>query len=194
MTDLQSAKQDLRRRAAAGRRDAAAAAGERPAELLAGRGCEALAGLPAGAVSGFWPIRDEVDVRPLMAALRGFGWTVLLPVVTGPDSPLVFRVWAPGDALAAARFGVMEPAGGETLDPDVVLVPLLAFDRKGHRLGYGKGHYDRTLAELRGRRKVFAVGVAYAGQEVPVVPADRFDQKLDAVLTEREWIRCDGKV
>ncbi len=171
------------------RRDAAARAGPHCAAALADLGLSVLGDRDPGAVSGFWPIRDEIDVRPLLAALETRGWVVALPAVMGSDEPLAFRVWSRGGALVEAAFGLMEPAvEAACVDPDVALVPLLAFDRRGYRIGYGKGHYDRTLRLLRGRRAVLAVGVAFAAQEVVQVPVEPHDQPLDAVLTEREWL------
>jgi len=151
-------------------------------------GLAVLADRAPGTLSGFWPIRDEIDVRPLLGALRDLGWTVLLPAVMGPDVPLEFRVWQADGPLVRADFGIMQPPpGAAARDPDVALVPLLAFDGRGYRIGYGKGHYDRTLSLLRGRRPVLAVGVGYAAQEVARVPVEQHDQRLDAVLTERGW-------
>jgi len=195
MTDPFPSKQDLRRAAQVRRRDAAVAAAPDCAEALAALGLAALADKAPGTVSGYWPIRDEIDVRPLLAALRDRGWTVALPGVMGQDVPLEFRVWRDDDRLVRAGFGIMEPGPDAALqDPDVALVPLLAFDRRGHRIGYGKGHYDRTLSMLRLRRPVLAVGIGFSAQEVPRVPVEPHDQSLDAVLTDREWIwaRRDG--
>jgi len=140
---------------------------------------------PAGAVvSGFWPLGEEIDIRPLLCALHGRGHTIVLPVTPKRGLPLTFRVWRPGDALIAERFGTMRP-GGEERVPDFLLVPLLAFDRRGGRLGYGAGFYDRTLSLLSPR---FALGCAFASQEVPEVPMGPHDARLDAVATEREVI------
>lgn len=189
MTEPHPAKQEVRRQAMARRQAAAAAAAPDCGDALAARGLAVLVDVPPATVSGFWPIRDEIDVRPLLTVLRGAGWTTVLPVVMGPDVPLEFRVWRPDTPLVQAGFGVLVPAEGATVrTPDVALVPLLAFDRRGNRIGYGKGHYDRTLRRLRRRGPVLAVGVAFAAQEVPLVPAERHDEALDAVLTEREWI------
>ena len=113
------------------------------------------------------------------------------PPVTPPrdqPSPLTFRAWTPGETLARGSFGVHEPTEGEIVTPDLILVPLLAFDRRGHRLGYGQGHFDRTLEALRNKGKVAAVGLAFAGQELPEIPTEPHDQALDAILTEKEYI------
>jgi 5-formyltetrahydrofolate cyclo-ligase len=143
---------------------------------------------PAGAVvSGFWPIGGEIDIRPLLLALHAQGHAVVLPVTPKRGNPLSFRRWRPGDVLQPERFGTFRPIGEEAV-PDFLLVPLLAFDRRGHRLGYGAGFYDRTLAGLpRGR---YALGVACAGQEVPEVPAGPSDVALDAVATDNGVIVC----
>jgi 5-formyltetrahydrofolate cyclo-ligase len=143
---------------------------------------------PRGSVvSGFWPIGWEIDIRPLLAALHERGHAVVLPVTPKRGNPLSFRLWHPGDVLEAERFGTFRPVG-EPAVPDFLLVPLLAFDRRGHRLGYGAGFYDRTLAGLPEGR--YALGVAYAGQEVPVVPAGPSDVTLDAVATDKGVIVC----
>jgi 5-formyltetrahydrofolate cyclo-ligase len=139
---------------------------------------------PGAIVSGFWPIADELDIRPLLHALHARGHPIVLPVTPKRGNPLTFRLWRPGDVLEAERFGTFRPIGKEQA-PDVLLVPLLAFDRRGHRLGYGAGFYDRTLAGLPGR---FALGVAFAAQEVDEVPAGPTDMRLNAIATETELI------
>lgn len=108
----------------------------------------------------------------------------------GRGAPLLFRLWKQGEPVAESKWGIQEPMYGPEVFPDMLFVPLLAFDRAGNRLGYGGGFYDRTLARLRTMQKIIAVGVAYCAQEVPEVPSDSHDQKLDYVLTEREWIVC----
>jgi len=142
---------------------------------------------PAGAaIAGFWPIGSEIDIRPLLLALHARGHPVALPVTPPRGQPLRFRLWQPGATLRQEGFGTFAPEGAE-ITPDWLLVPLLAFDRAGNRLGYGGGYYDRTLATLPGR---FALGCGYAAQEWPVVPAGSHDMRLDAVATEDEVIRC----
>jgi 5-formyltetrahydrofolate cyclo-ligase len=137
-------------------------------------------------VSGFWPIKDEIDIRPLMTDLHDKGCRLALPVVQGRGLPLLFRAWRPGDPLEAGVFGTLQPSvQQETLEPDALLVPLLACDMEGWRLGYGGGFYDRTLLGLRARRKVTAVGVGFDGQIVPDVPHGPDDQRLDWMLTDR---------
>ena|ERR1700733_5392051 len=136
-------------------------------------------------VASYWPIRDEADPRALAAALASRGHSIVLPVVAGPEAALSFRPWRDGDALSPNRHGTHEPqAHRDAVAPHVLLVPLLAFDKDGVRLGYGGGYYDRTLAELRSRGHIVAIGVAYAGQEVAKLPHDAHDQRLDVVVTE----------
>jgi 5-formyltetrahydrofolate cyclo-ligase len=142
---------------------------------------------PDGAVvSGFWPLDGEIDIRPLLMALYGRGHSIVLPETPPLGNPLIFRLWRPGVEMLPERFGTLRP-NGERCDPDVLFVPLLAFDRAGRRLGYGGGYYDRTLARLPGR---LAIGCAYAAQELDVVPAADHDARLHAVATERGVLRC----
>ena len=191
-TALQEEKRALRKAAKAARAAAAQAdrqAGGTAAEALRDR---FLAHFPAGGslagdavVSAYWPMGDEIDPRPLMAALDAFGCRLALPVLRGAAQPLDFRAWRPGDALRPAGFGTQEPLeGAEELRPGLLLVPLLAFDAAGYRLGYGGGFYDRSLALLRGAGNILAVGLAYAGQQVAAVPREATDQPLDLVVTD----------
>jgi len=135
---------------------------------------------PGSVVAGFWPIQDEIDIRPLLAALHGRGHPLALPVTGRRGEALVFRAWTPGEPLLPGRFGTSHPAG-EVVTPDVLLIPLLAFDAEGHRLGYGGGFYDRTLALLPGSLRI---GCAFASQELDSVPQGPYDQTLHAVVTE----------
>jgi 5-formyltetrahydrofolate cyclo-ligase len=145
--------------------------------------------LARGVVAGYWPLGSEIDCRPLLAALAAAGVEIALPHIADRAGPTLFRRWHSGDSLVADAFGIMAPApAAETLEPDVVLTPLLAFDRRGGRLGQGGGHYDRVLAALR-PKGALAVGLAYAAQEIPAVPAGTHDQRLDWIVTEREAIR-----
>jgi 5-formyltetrahydrofolate cyclo-ligase len=133
-------------------------------------------------VSFYWPMGDEADPRALVARLAARGHALALPVVAQKKSPLVFRRWREGDVLMVHAFGMHEPASDvPVVTPDVLLVPLLAFDARGHRLGYGGGFYDRTLASLETK---LAIGIAYAGQEVDALPAMPHDHPLDMVVTE----------
>jgi len=165
------------RLAAAGKRDAAhAGGGEAAAAAVARHGIGVLGERSFRTVSGYWPMRSELDIRPLLSLLADTGRDVALPVVLGPGQPLEFRRWRPGQAHPAPE--------AKRLEPDVLLVPLLAFDAGHHRLGYGAGFYDRTLAALRRHKPILAIGVAYAAQRVEAVPRDAWDQALDLVLTE----------
>jgi 5-formyltetrahydrofolate cyclo-ligase len=140
---------------------------------------------PHAVVAGYWPMGDEADPRALMAALAGRGHALALPRIEAKSAPLVFHRWREGETLIAHKFGMQEPhMDRDVITPDVVLVPLLAFDAQGHRLGYGGGFYDRTLQTLRAQHKIRTIGIAYAGQEVARVPHAPHDKKLDAVLTE----------
>ncbi len=137
--------------------------------------------MPAGAVvAAFFPLHHELDPLPLAQALRERGVSTALPVVVAPRRPLAFHRWAPGDPLAVRRFGVSEPVSGDEVEPDWILVPLLAWDLAGNRLGYGGGYYDRTLAQSRAR----TVGFALEGLRVDLVPTDEHDVRLQHVLTE----------
>jgi 5-formyltetrahydrofolate cyclo-ligase len=147
---------------------------------------------PEGAiVAGYWPMGDEMDPRPLMLALASRGHAIALPITPPRGQPLAFRAWAPGAALSPGPMGTSEPVAGEELRPDVLLVPLLAFDRAGRRLGYGGGYYDRTLATLPGAK---AIGIAYAEQEMPEVPAGPQDMRLPLIATEDSVIICGDPV
>lgn len=141
---------------------------------------------PAGTVvAGYWPMTGEADPRGLMAALHARGARLSLPCVPGRDMALVFRDWSFGEALVPGAFGTHEPGpAAPPLVPDVLLVPLLAFDAAGYRLGYGGGYYDRTLADLRKTHPVVAIGVAFGGQEVDSVPCEDTDEPLDFLVCE----------
>jgi 5-formyltetrahydrofolate cyclo-ligase len=147
---------------------------------------------PGGMVSGYWPLADEFDPRPAMERLAGRGHPLALPRVQGWGRPLAFHAWRPGDPLLPGPFQVMEPSpAAPVVEPRILLVPLLAFDRTGRRLGYGAGYYDMALRDLRAHDPApFAIGVAFADQEVAEVPTGPRDQLLDAVVTERHVHRC----
>jgi 5-formyltetrahydrofolate cyclo-ligase len=140
--------------------------------------------IPARAiVAGYWPVRDEADPRELMKAL---GTAHALPRIDAKHTALSFREWRDGDVLVDNHHGIAEPrADAKIVTPDIVLVPLLAFDARGHRLGYGGGYYDGTLETLRSNGKVLAIGVAYAEQEVKTLPREPHDHALDMIVTER---------
>jgi len=172
-------------------------------------------------IAGYWPLGGELDLRPTLTALHTLGFSCALPVVTAPDQPLCFRAWTPAVALTAGNHGPQTPPpSAPEVRPAILLVPLLAFDRTGRRLGQGGGYYDRTLAVLRGTSTgagagvgvgagagagtgtstvagsdagsgpVQAIGIAFACQEVAAVPDGGHDQPLDAVITEREMLWC----
>jgi 5-formyltetrahydrofolate cyclo-ligase len=185
MTNPAEDKRALRAAAKSTRAAAKAAAPEAPARLTA-RFLDAVLLTPGAVVGGYWPIGDEMDVLPLLGALRERGVSLALPVVAAPGTPLVFRAWRPGDEMAPGAHGISAPLpSAELVVPSLLIVPLLAFDAQGWRLGYGAGYYDRTLeAFAAAGRPVTAVGVAYAGQEVPEVPHDGGDVRLSAVVTE----------
>jgi 5-formyltetrahydrofolate cyclo-ligase len=187
LSALARSKAELRRIAGA-RRDAAAAL----AGITTAAGDRFLATVripPAAPVSGYWPMRSEADPRPILTALGARGHPLCLPVVVGKGQPLVFRAWRPGDALVAGGFGTLVPAPDQApVVPRLLLVPLLAFDRRGYRLGYGGGFYDRTLAALRAAGPVVAVGLALSAQEVDAVPHDATDARLDWVVTEAQTL------
>lgn len=190
MTSVQSEKRALRDDCL--RRRALAAGGQDRHEAesaLAREFRTAVPVRPGAVVAGYIPIRDEIDIRPVLRRLRGMGHEIALPRIVRSGVPLRFAVWEAGAELVPGPFGTVHPpADALAVLPDVVIVPLLAFDRGGYRLGYGGGYYDRTLAELRRHRAVTAVGVAFAEQEVAAIPRDRHDQRLDWVVTDREAI------
>ena len=143
-------------------------------------------------VSGFIPYKSEIDVSGLLGVLATNGWLTCLPVVVSMEKPLVFRQWRPGEETEPGKWGIPVPLESvRTVEPDVLLVPLLAFDDAGYRLGYGGGFYDRTISELRARKEITTIGVAYSAQQITKVPRDHFDQKLDWILTEKGPFKCD---
>ena len=177
------------RRAGQARRDAL------PAQLRQAA-AEAIAARPfplaisAGTiVSGFMPLKSEINPLPLMRKLAGAGASLALPVVAGRGKPLIMRGWKWGEPLVGGVWGIREPVPqAPRLDPDILLVPLLAFDRAGHRIGYGAGYYDLTITQLRAKKRIAAVGIAFAAQEIETVPTTDFDAPLDLVLTEKATI------
>lgn len=142
----------------------------------------------AGPLSGFWPIRSEIDPRPAMLRFAARGVTLALPVVNG--SALVFRRWRDGDIMDDGPYGLKEPrAEASLIEPQAMIVPLSAFDRRGHRIGYGAGFYDRAIADLSKKRRPFTVGVGFSVQEIDHVPDETHDIPLDYIITEKEIIR-----
>lgn len=139
-------------------------------------------------IAGYMPIRTEVDPLPTMAAMAAFG-AIGVPVIQAPGQPLKFRQWSPGCALVEGPFGAQVPEAGVWITPHVVIVPLVAFDRRGGRLGYGGGFYDRTLQGLRARGEVTAIGFAFSAQEAEDLPLESTDQPLDIIVTDAGIVR-----
>jgi 5-formyltetrahydrofolate cyclo-ligase len=184
----QSAKSDLRTAAFATRDALPAAARAAAAETIATRAFPIVVA-PGAIVSGYSPMKSELNPVPLMRRLADAGAQLALPVVAGRGKPLIMRVWGFGEALGSGVWGIREPkADAPEVFPDIMLVPLAAFDRAGHRIGYGAGYYDMTIKRIRAMKPVVAIGVAFAAQEIEQVPATPFDARLDLVLTEHEVI------
>jgi 5-formyltetrahydrofolate cyclo-ligase len=185
---VDAAKAELRREATAQRDAMPAAVRAAAAEAIAARPFPIA--VPAGAiVSGFVPLKSEINPLPLLRKLADAGAQLALPVVSKRGEPLIMRRWAFGEPLSRGVWDIPIPApDAPVVAPDILIVPLLAFDRSGHRLGYGAGYYDRTLTALRARKPIVAIGIAYAAQEVGAVPVTPRDARLDLVLTEQEII------
>ena len=164
------------------RADAAAAIAARPFPIEVA---------PGAIVSGFVPMRSEINPLPLLQRLADREIRLALPVVVGRGQPLRMRLWKFGDPLQSGVWGIKEPnLDAPEAEPDILIVPLAAFDRGGHRIGYGAGYYDMTINALRARKSITAIGIAFAAQEIEAVPATPRDARLDLVLTEREVIDC----
>ncbi|EPX87859.1 5-formyltetrahydrofolate cyclo-ligase [Rubellimicrobium thermophilum DSM 16684] len=183
MKDLASVKATARAEAFARRQAAWKAGHPDPSALLR----EVLARHRGEAVAGYWPMRSEIDPRPALAEAARHG-PVGLPVMVRKGAPLRFRAWKPGVPLVEGGFGTLVPEEGDWIVPRVLVVPLVAFDRRGGRLGYGGGFYDRTLAALRAAGPVTAIGFAWAAQEDNSLPLEQTDALLDLVVTEAEII------
>lgn len=177
MTDIAQIKAAARKAAFAQRKEAFARGQGQAAEILA----DFLSRHADQPLSGYMPMRTEIDPLPAMAAHLG---PVGVPVIPGPGQALRFRAWTRDAVMIPGAFGALIPAEGPWIDPQIVIVPLLSFDLRGYRLGYGGGFYDRTLEGLRARHPTLAVGFAFAAQEVDAVPIEPTDQRLDAVVTE----------
>ncbi len=192
-SDIVLAKRALRWRMKAWRTGLTSEDRQRAAAALASHGLGFLAPTPGTAISGFASLADELDCGPLLLRLAGEGMRLALPVVQGKALPLLFRAWTPGDVMGSGVWGIAEPGeDSPVVEPDILLVPLLAFDRTGRRIGYGGGFYDRTLRQLRARKPIVAVGLAYDEQRVDAVPHLDYDERLDWVLTPSGPIRCIG--
>jgi 5-formyltetrahydrofolate cyclo-ligase len=177
------------RRAGQARRDALPAELRKAAaEAIAARAFP-LSVAPGTIVSGFMPLKSEINPLPLMRKLADAGARLALPLVAGRGKPLIMRGWSWGEPLVPGVWGIREPPpAAPEVAPDILLVPLLAFDRRGYRIGYGAGYYDLTIAQLRANKPIAAVGIAFAAQEVESVPRTAFDARLDLVLTESATI------
>ncbi|WP_425466255.1 5-formyltetrahydrofolate cyclo-ligase [Ostreiculturibacter nitratireducens] len=181
MTELSLTEQktEARRLAFAARKVAHAAGQGRAAERLA----EVLAPYAGKPLAGYMPMRTEIDPLPAMAAHEG---QVGVPVILGAGQALRFREWSATAPMVTGDFGALIPETGNWIDPEVLIVPLVAFDRRGYRLGYGGGFYDRTLEGLKALHPVVAIGFAFGAQELPEVPIEPTDQRLDFIVTESE--------
>lgn len=179
MSDLAAIKAAARKAAFARRQPLFEAAHDAQAGYLS----EVLAGYRGVPVSGFLPIRTEIDPRPAMAEASAYG-DVGVPVIMGADRPLKFARWSPEKTMEPGAYGADIPVEKSYFEPEIVILPLLAFNRSGARLGYGGGFYDRTLEMLRARRATLAIGFAFAGQEWDDIPLEPTDQPLDLIVTE----------
>ena len=179
MSDLNSLKSAARKAAFARRKEAFDTAHGAQSAYLS----EVLAGYRGVPLAGYAPMRTEIDPLPAMAEAAAHG-PVGMPVIRAASTPLDFREWTPECAMIAGTFGAFIPERGEWIEPEIVIVPLVAFDRKGGRLGYGGGFYDRTLERLRARRATLAIGFAFAAQEAEGLPLEPTDQTLDLIVTE----------
>jgi 5-formyltetrahydrofolate cyclo-ligase len=189
---IQGEKSHLRAAALALRDAMPAAERAAAAEAIAGRAFP-IRIRPGGVVSGFMPLKSEINPLPLMRALAAQGAKLALPAIQQRGQPLIMRAYAFGDDFARGQWGIREPKPeAPEVAPDILIVPLACFDRAGHRIGYGAGYYDMTIAALRAKKTVVAVGIAFAAQEIARVPASERDEALDLVLTEREVIDFRG--
>ncbi len=137
-------------------------------------------------IAGYWPVRDEIDPRPIMHTLHANDYAICLPIIITQGAPLLFRQWQPDMQLQPGQFEIPIPPGqARELTPDIILTPCVAFDRFGHRLGMKGGFYDRTLEFLRAEKTITAIGLAYSAQEAAQIPFEAHDQRLDAMVTER---------
>ena len=191
-SSIDDLKKTIRRDAVA-RRDALPAAERaKAAEAIAARPFP-IAIKPGAIVSGFSALKSEINPVPLMRKLADQGAQLALPVVAGKGKPLIMRAWSFGEPLDSGVWGIREPkADAREVEPDILIVPLLAFDRTGNRIGYGAGYYDLTISKLRAMKPTVAIGIAYAAQEIAAVPVTPRDAPLDLVLTEREIVDLRG--
>ena len=189
-TSIEATKLRLRSDALARRDALAPALRAAAAESIAARNFP-IGIAPGAIVAGFMPMKSEINPLPLMRSIARAGARLALPVVAGRGKPLILRAYMFGEPLAAGVWGIREPMPeAPEVAPDIVIAPLAAFDRTGHRIGYGAGYYDLTIAGLRANKPVVAIGIAFSVQEIASVPATPRDARLDLVLTEREVIDC----
>jgi len=186
-------KQALRKKALIAARSSASAYGEE-AGLRVAKAFLSHIPLPEGAVvSGYAPLKSEIDPMPLLTRLAARGHAIALPYVDGIDRPLLMKRWRPGEPLLAGQFGARQPLeASDNLKPDILIVPLVAFDTQGYRLGRGGGFYDRTIAELKARGPVVTVGLGFSAQNILSIPREAHDQQLDWVVTEEGALNCQG--
>lgn len=185
-SNIRAAKQDLRRKMQAKRAEIAARNPE-AAKALCAHALRLFANTQPSVIASYHARDSEMNPALLTQALCSRNHSIVLPVLNGRKEPLLFRRYTVGDALVPGHFGLSEPGpDAEQLEPAILLVPLLAFDKNMGRLGYGGGYYDRTLSKLRQRQKILAIGLAYAEQEVPEIPMSLFDMRLDYVVTEKQ--------
>jgi 5-formyltetrahydrofolate cyclo-ligase len=188
LTETQQVKAQLRAAALALRDALPAAVRAAAAAAIAGRAFPVK--IAAGMiVAGFSPMKTEINPIPLLRKLADAGASLALPAIAGRGHPLIMRTWNFGAPLSSGQWGIREPTPeAAEVAPDILIVPLACFDRTGHRIGYGAGYYDMTIIALRAKKPVIAIGIAFAAQEIPKVPATERDARLDLVLTERETI------
>ncbi len=187
-TEIAQTKATLRTAALALRDALPAAERQSAAEAIAARGLPVEV-TPATIVSGFMPMKTEINPIPLLRKVSAAGARLALPAIAGRGKPLIMRAWDFGAPLKAGQWGIREPtADAPEVAPDVLIVPFACFDRAGHRIGYGAGYYDMTINALRAKKKIVAIGIGFAAQEIPRVPATERDARLDLVLTEREVV------
>ncbi|KIN64326.1 5-formyltetrahydrofolate cyclo-ligase [Sulfitobacter noctilucicola] len=179
MSEIATAKAEMRKAAFARRKPLF----ERANAAQSGFLSEVLAGYRGVPLSGFMPIRTEIDPTPAMAEATAHGH-VGVPVIQGAGMPLTFARWTSETEMEPGSFGALVPKDPEYFEPEILIVPLLAFNRQGGRLGYGGGFYDRTLEMLRSKRATLAIGFAFAGQEEEHLPLEATDQPLDLIVTE----------
>jgi 5-formyltetrahydrofolate cyclo-ligase len=177
------------RASALAKRDAMPAAERQAAaEVITARGLPVEV-KPGTIVSGFMPMKSEINPLPLLRKLSADGAQLALPCIVGRGRPLIMRAWKFGDAFKAGQWGIREPVPeAPEVAPDILIVPLACFDRAGQRIGFGAGYYDMTIHALRQKKKIVAIGIAFAAQEIAQVPATERDERLDFVLTERDVI------